>query len=89
MSKKKVGGPAFPLSTSSPVYDHNVNGMTMRDYFAGQALAGLLANPGGPIQANGTHGWGLCNCTVENVVEFSYEIADTMIAERVKQDDVE
>lgn len=49
MSNKNTGGPAFPR----PISQHNGNipgakadqqdGMTLRDYFAGQILAG---NPG-------------------------------------------
>jgi hypothetical protein len=34
------GGPAFPRHA----YDGH-DGMTLRDWFAGQALAGMLANP--------------------------------------------
>lgn len=36
-----TGGPAFPTVAGQTVYS---NGMSLRDYFAGQALAGLLAN---------------------------------------------
>ena len=36
------GGPAFPVAETIHVYGHN--GMTLRDYFAGQALAGILAS---------------------------------------------
>lgn len=50
MSKEQNGGPAFP----SPMQDdrdcHARNesgygGLSVRDWFAGQALAGLMANP--------------------------------------------
>jgi hypothetical protein len=34
------GGPAFPTR-----YHEDMHGMTLRDWFAGQALAGMLANP--------------------------------------------
>ena len=39
------GGPAFPR-TAGPIIDHDAyhqpqDGMTLRDYFAGQALVGL------------------------------------------------
>lgn len=36
------GGPAFPVQDAAAWQAH---GMTLRDYFAGQALAGLMANP--------------------------------------------
>jgi hypothetical protein len=48
---KKDGGPAFPSmyetfsqSEGQAIHFSNV-GMTLRDYFAGQALVGLLAHP--------------------------------------------
>ena len=52
MSKKKDGGPAFPRPIGhSPdsdgrggIYNNSYMGMTLRDYFAGQALAGWLAS---------------------------------------------
>ena len=41
MSMEQDGGPAYPVPgmQSSTYY----NGMSLRDYFAGQALAGILA----------------------------------------------
>lgn len=43
MSEIKDGGPAFPFAAE---YGHPAacGGMSLRDYFAGQALAGLMAN---------------------------------------------
>ena len=46
-------------------------GMTLRDYFAGQALAGSLANTDAP--------------TPEIEARWAYEIADAMLAERAKE----
>lgn len=80
----KTGGPAFPYQ--DPSYDGNwnkdryVNGMSLLDYFAGQALMGLLANneeiP--PFK------------TREEVTEYfarsSYQFARAMIAERSKDE---
>ena len=46
MSKEDSGGPAFPavaVGTSLPW--NTMQGLSIRDYFAGQALAGLLASP--------------------------------------------
>lgn len=43
MSKTNDGGPAYPQYTGNP--DHWVRGMSRRDYFAGQALAGLSVSP--------------------------------------------
>jgi len=41
MSNDKTGGPAFPLGNTPEEW---MNGMTLRDYFAGQALSGILAS---------------------------------------------
>jgi len=43
-------------------------GMTLRDYFAGQALAGICADPNMP--------------TVEKTAELAYRMADAMLAAR-------
>ena len=44
MSKKETGGAAFPfMAVQETDYKYSDNGMTLRDYFAGQALCGLLA----------------------------------------------
>jgi len=88
MSEKiEDGGPAFPVPTHSQLQGAMVHwswggGMTLRDWFAGQVLAGLLANPGGPIQANARCGWGLENCKESDVAGYAYHIADAMIEAR-------
>lgn len=43
MSKPNDGGPAFPRPANPP-YNSSANGMSLRDWFAGQALAGIMAN---------------------------------------------
>jgi hypothetical protein len=92
-TKFNDGGPAFPQPlTFSPEgtaniaseYFNEVSGMSIRDWFAGQALAGLCANPGGPFQANGMSGWAITNCTVGDIANLAVEIADAMIAARQK-----
>lgn len=66
------GGPAFPVT---PAEGPNFMGMTLRDWFAGQALAGRLAalNPGG-----------LDRAASEYMAEQSYRLADAMLEEREK-----
>lgn len=66
----RSGGPAFPV----PEYQSDVelHGMTLRDWFAGQALAAALIIVEGEIE------------TAENIASRAYEIADAMIAERNK-----
>ena len=58
----KDGGPAFPILRSDQP------GMTLRDWFAGQALAGLLANGGAQF-------W-------EGDAQNAYAAADAMLAAR-------
>lgn len=60
--------PAFP-QTIDTIMDKQ--GMTLRDYFAGQALVGLLAGR----QPNNTY-------PAEHIAETSYGIADVMMTER-------
>ena len=43
MSTINDGGPAFPVA--SEVSGWHSNGMTLRDWFASQALVGLIADP--------------------------------------------
>lgn len=70
---KRDGGPAFPWVTSA---GSNVimskPGMSLRDYLAAQALAGLLANP--------THD----HLQPDQWAHDAYAIADAMLAERAK-----
>ncbi len=79
MSKKiKDGGKAYPCL--------NERGMTLRDYFAGQALAGLAAQ-GGIMDTLETvakeHG-----IEAEDIVAVAaYELADAMLKERERGDD--
>ena len=61
---KTDGGPAYP-------------GMSLRDYFAGQALAGWIANPE-EVSPN------KCETIPEMGARISYLYADAMLAERVK-----
>lgn len=50
--------------------------MTLRDYFAGQALTGYIAHLG-------ARGIG-AGCYIRECAAESYQIADTMLAERSK-----
>ena len=46
MATIKDGGPAFAAVAAGPAGDvYESPGMTLRDWFAGQALAGMMANP--------------------------------------------
>lgn len=71
MSKwtEEGGGPAFPTMTDG---GYAFGGMTLRDYFAAKAMAGLLAH-GFPDDAYR-----------EILANRSYLMADAMLAERAK-----
>ena len=78
MSQTNDGGPAFPhldlyagAGNSQPT-PTQYNGMSLRDYFAGQALAGYLANA-------------KAESRVAVVAEWAYDYADAMLAERQKE----
>jgi len=66
MTDKDNGGPAFPIETTATPW---AEGMTLRDWFAGQALAGMLAHgigPSGPA----------------DVAWAAYQAADAMLEAR-------
>jgi hypothetical protein len=71
------GGPAFPVADTTHwdgQIQYGSNGMTLRDYFAGQALAGFCAVPD-------RYNW-LCDDAA-----FAYKIADAMLAARERKED--
>lgn len=55
-------------------------GMTLRDYFAGQALAGLSACLAAPASNRG-----IAKEIVDNLARVAYSLADDMLAERSKR----
>ena len=87
--KKNEGGPAFPgfvgsdgngpyilvPGTDGKAWIEVTPGMTLRQYYKGQALAGLLASPNPGV-------WGTSAPTVYS--ERAAQYADAMIAEDEK-----
>ena len=81
---KPDGGPAFPMVRTE--YDENEHrytlntfsegGMSLRDYFAGQAMNGELAAQHGP---EGNE-WS----SPESLANWAYRVADAMLKEREK-----
>lgn len=65
------GGPVFPRPYSSGSQDQS--GMSLLDYFAGQAMQGFLA-----ANDEGYAGWK----DVESLAHASYSVAVAMISER-------
>ncbi len=90
MSRAAVddGGRAFPRDTKwnadGSICQKGSAGQSFRADAAKHILAGLCANPGGPLQANGMSGWGFCNCSMTDVVGLAVEMADERIA-RLKE----
>jgi hypothetical protein len=79
MSTKVDGGYAFPhpgtrTEDGTDFHTYPELGMTLRDYFAAQALVGILAFPG---TLNGNRDKSASVCAVG-----AYEYADAMLAER-------
>ena len=66
----KDGGPAFPTSPSSGSED----GMTLRDWFAGQSLSGLVAWA--------EHHDVMIPAAIEDLPRAAYNLADAMLKER-------
>ena len=86
MSEKKDGGPAFPTAGYDGP-DHTqaqTEGMTLRDWFAGQALNGLLSAESIQmiIRANRAKEMSLEDRYVQalnDTVKMSIELADAML----------
>jgi hypothetical protein len=81
MSKETIndGGPAFPVPPPAAIlngyYYYAEVGMSLRDYFAAQALAGVLQN----------YTTSKFGCTEKEVAIYAYRYADAMLAERAKR----
>ena len=73
-----TGGPAFPIH---PRYapKPTEEGMTLRDYYAGQALVGLLANFGNHQGA----------CNRDEMVYEAFILADTMVQQAVSMSEID
>lgn len=73
---KETGGPAFPAEIEQATRGNiKVSGMSLRDYFAGQALMGICAHE----DTGGVHGM-----VYQDASKYAYGIADAMIKGRNK-----
>lgn len=80
MTKIDDGGPAFPLQGIGSAFAHGYAGMTLRDWFAGQAMAGwLAASP--KVNGNNING---TKDNAEKLTEAAYIYADAMLEARKK-----
>lgn len=72
--RKETGGPAFPYSGTHYTEEKNFivdsHGMTLRDYFAAQAMQGIASNPD------------FTDWSWEVSAEQAYKYADAMLAAR-------
>ena len=74
------GGAAFPvqaLSLHTGEYVDGATGMSLRDYFAVQALMGMIAFPDNEGRAS-------VDVWAKELSEHAYKYADAMLAERAK-----
>jgi hypothetical protein len=82
MSKVNDGGPAFPISDLEAAGLQRENatghpGMSLRDWFAGQALAGWLASYGDTHEHPATVSGG-----ADRIADLSYQLADALLQSR-------
>lgn len=86
MTEAKDGGPAFPLTivktsaaNGAPVESDVYSGMSLRDWFAGQAIPGIIQQCAGdiPYKPEGT-------VPEEYFAAKAFAVADAMIAARAE-----
>lgn len=83
MSKKETGGHAFP--TQWVTHGNTYDGMTLRDWFAGQIINGICSAPFNIDQARDSLRDHERAMTIAQLLAGrSYELADAMLAERAK-----
>ena len=87
MNKTTDGGPAFPVAvgmnvgavpdeSKGPLLER-LAGMSLRDYFAGQVLMGIYANPDFEVREG--------RRDEEVIARIAYRCADAVLAERGEQ----
>jgi len=91
--KSDDGGPAYPRPNSIILFNNEIvweqDGMTLLDYFAGQALAGIVANSSTYIGGKITEGEPDPEKPGRSVIaKVAYLTAVTMIAEKQKREEI-
>ena len=86
MTNSNTGGRAFSVSTDKHVINE---GMTLLDYFAGQALVGILSSYSSLERqkqaAENSKNFGYTSME-KYITEQTYEIADAMLAEKHRRE---
>lgn len=80
MSGKPTGGPAFPTEVSEGVATRVESGMTLRDYFAAQAMSARMIALGAHTHRTDDEE---SRCDADTAAA-AYRKADAMLAERSK-----
>lgn len=70
---KKAGGPAFPTTKPLDGWGDPAQGMTLRDYYAGQVVGAIMAYA--MKQTSFTP-------TISEIAERAFDVADAMIRAR-------
>ena len=63
----------FPVQTTKPESVVSTTGVDLRDWFAGQALVGLIPSPARP---------GVIHLTISEMASMAYAYADEMLKAR-------
>lgn len=84
MTEINTGLPAFPFAATDPSNVHmQAQGMTLRDWFAGQALGNLgNVNPNLPGDPASPLGWPDAEELMQRRARFAYLQADAMLEAR-------
>lgn len=80
MEKTNDGGPAFPIfgfDSKEGKVCHFMNGMTLRDYFAGHAVVGIALNTKDTLELDDKD-------VYTTLAIMAYRTADAMLKERSK-----
>ena len=78
----KTGGPAFPIK--GPLMQSDEYGMTLRDYFAGQALIATYKNSVDLYNEGGFPDDADLDVIYSDAAETAYLVADAMLKAREK-----
>lgn len=78
-NSEKKGGSAFPKAGHHPNGNGEVEGMSLRDYFAAKVMQAML-----PIYWEKQTQYESTQSAQDSLVELSFRLADAMLAERAK-----